>query len=273
MIRAGEGGAGFPSVLARIERLLSRQRRIVGKVTKALFYPALVLLGIIGFLIYIVVYFVPQFAKLASQFNQETPPYLVVLTNVGTWLTNPVSLAVLLIGTGIVVLGARAALLVPSIAYAWDAAVLRLPIVGEIRRKAMRSTFSRLYSSLMAAGVPIPQAFELVEGTMSSVVYRTALGRIREWIQAEGGSFADHAAKTGWFDPDYLALIGAGEQSASMTESFDVVADEDDEDVDNALDTLSSLLEPILVGVLGLVVALVVGTMYGSIYSLIGKIK
>ena len=78
MIRAGEGGAGFPMVLERIERLLSRNRRIVGKVTRALFYPAFVTLGIVGFLVYIVTYFVPQFAKIASEFDQATPPYLVI---------------------------------------------------------------------------------------------------------------------------------------------------------------------------------------------------
>ena len=273
MIRAGEGGAGFPNVLARIERLLARQRRIVGKVTKALFYPTLVLLGIVGFLIYIVVYFVPQFARLASQFNQETPPYLVVMTNIGEWLVNPIVLMMLLLIATATFVGIHLALLVPSIAYGCDAALLRAPVIGEIRRKAIRSNFSRLYSSLMAAGVPISQSFELVEGTIGSIVYRTALGHIRDWIRADGGTFSEHAAKTGWFDPDYVALVGAGEQSASMTESFDIVADEDDEDVDNALDSLSALLEPILVGLLGLVVALVVGTVYGSIYSLIGKIK
>jgi type II secretory pathway component PulF len=83
---------------------------------------------------------------------------------------------------------------------------------------------------------------------------------MREWIRADGGTFSEHAAETGWFNPDYVALVGAGEQSASVTGSFDIVADEDDEDVDNAPDSLSALLEPILVGLLGLVVAVIVGT-------------
>jgi type IV pilus assembly protein PilC len=273
MIRAGEGGAGFPMVLERIERLLSRHRRITGKVLRALFYPTFVLLGIVGFMIYIVTYFVPQFAKIASEFNQDTPPYLVIMSNIGAWLASPFTVTMLLVLAAIGFLGARALLLVPSVAYSWDAMWLRAPIAGEIRRKAIRSTFSRLYSSLMAAGVPIDQAFDLVIETMTSPVYRRALTQIRESIRLQGGTFADYAAKTGWFDADYVALIGAGEQSASMTDSFDTVADEDDADVDNMLDSLSALLEPLLVGLLGIAVAILVGTVYGSIYSLIGKIK
>jgi type II secretory pathway component PulF len=273
MIRAGEGGAGFPMVLERIERLLSRNRRIVGKVTRALFYPAFVTLGIVGFLVYIVTYFVPQFAKIASEFDQATPPYLVILTNIGEWLASPFTVTVLVILAAIVFIGTRTLLLIPSVAYAWDAFFLRVIIAGEIRRKAIRSTFSRLYSSLMAAGVPIEQAFDLVIETITSPVYRRALREIREAIRLQGGSFSEYAAKTGWFDPDYVALISAGEQSASMTDSFDTVADEDDADVDDMLDSLSALLEPILIGVLGIAVAVIVGTVYGSIYSLIGKIK
>jgi type IV pilus assembly protein PilC len=224
-------------------------------------------------MVYIVTYFVPQFARIAAAFNQDTPPYLVVLSNIGEWLTSPFTITMLLILAAIGFLASRTLLLVPPVAYSVDAFFLRMPIAGDIRRKDIRSTFSRLYSSLMSAGVPIDQAFDLVIETITSPVYRRALTQIREAIRIQGGTFSDYAAKTKWFDADYVALVGAGEQSASMTDSFDTVADEDDEDVDSMLDSLSALLEPILIGVLGIAVALLVGTVYGSIYSLIGKIK
>jgi len=151
MIRAGEGGAGFPMVLERIERLLSRNRRIVGKVTRALFYPAFVTLGIVGFLVYIVTYFVPQFAKIASEFDQATPPYLVILTNIGEWLASPFTVTVLVILARSCSSGRARSYSSRRSPMPGTPFFCALSSPGRFGAKAIRSTFSRLYSSLMAA--------------------------------------------------------------------------------------------------------------------------
>jgi type II secretory pathway component PulF len=273
MVEAGEEGAGFGLVLARIATLLGRGKQLYGKVQRALYYPATVLLGVVGLVVWLVSNFIPQFTAIAGQYRQQPSADLVRLGQVGLLLSSPLALTVVLALALGVWFACRAALQQPTIAYWWDRQLYRLPLVGLIRKKAVLATLSRLLGAMLFAGVPYDRALELAAAAMPSAVYRRGLAEIRVDIRANGGTFAAAALKTGLFDPDYLALVAAGEQSKSAAEMLETIAADYDSDVERDLDAATAIIEPVLIVILGGLVMLVVGTVYGSLYSMMSHIR
>jgi type IV pilus assembly protein PilC len=99
------------------------------------------------------------------------------------------------------------------------------------------------------------------------------LAEIRADIRANGGTFSSAALKTGLFDPDYLALVAAGEESKSASEMLETIAEDYDSDVERDLDAATTVLEPVLIVLLGVLVMGVVGIVYGSLYKMMSKIR
>ena len=273
MVEAGEEGAGFALVLARIAKLLERGKRVYGKVQKALYYPASVLLGVIGLIVWLVSNFVPQFTVIAAQYRQKPSDELIRLTQVGLFFSSPLSVTLLLVVCLALWFGWQQALKRPALAYWWDRQLYRLPMIGGIRKKAVLATVSRLLGAMLFAGVPYDRALELAMAATPSPVYRKGLAEIRADIRANGGTFSSAALKTGLFDPDYLALVAAGEESKSASEMLETIAEDYDSDVERDLDAATTVLEPVLIVLLGLLVMGVVGIVYGSLYKMMSKIR
>lgn len=273
MVEAGEEGAGFALVLERIAKLLERGKRAYGKVQKAMYYPASVALGVVGLVVWLVSNFVPRFTVIAGQYHQKPSDDLLRLTQVGLLFSSPLSVTVML-GVAIAAwFASKQALKRPAIAYGWDRILYRLPLIGGIRKKAVLATLSRLLGAMLFSGVPYDRALELVMAATPSPVYRKGLAEMRADIRANGGTFSAAALKTGLFDPDYLALVAAGEESKSAAEMLDRIADDYDGDVERELDAATAVLEPALIVVMGGVVFGVVGVVYGSLYSMMSKIR
>jgi len=273
MVEAGEEGAGFALVLERIGKLLERGKRAYGKVQKAMYYPASVLLGVVGLVVWLVSNFVPRFTTIAAQYHQKPSEDLIRLTQVGLLFSSPVSVTVMLALSIGVWFACRQALKRPAIAYGWDRALYRLPLIGGIRKKAVLATLSRLLGAMLFSGVPYDRALELVMSATPSPLYRKGLAEMRADIRANGGTFSAAALKTGLFDPDYLALVAAGEQSKSSSEMLERIADDYDADVERDLDAATAILEPALIVVMGGIVFGVVAVVYGSLYGMMTKIR
>jgi type IV pilus assembly protein PilC len=133
--------------------------------------------------------------------------------------------------------------------------------------------FARLYSSLYAAGVPVVTALDMIIDATTSPIYRRVFAQVRETMIADGGKIGQHLQKSKWFESDFVALVRAGEESASLVESLDTIAEEDDVEIDNLTEVLSRTFEPIFILVMGVLVGYLVVTVYGSIYWLYGRIR
>ena len=273
MVDAGEEGAGFALVLERIAKLLERGKRTYGKVQKAMYYPASVLLGVVGLIVWLVSNFVPRFTTIAAQYHQKPSEDLVRLTQIGLLFSSPISVTIMLAATIALWFGCREALKRPAVAYAYDRALYRLPLLGGVRKKAVLATLSRLLGAMLFSGVPYDRALELVMSATPSPLYRKGIAEMRADIRANGGTFSGAALKTGLFDPDYLALVAAGEQSKSASEMLERIADDYDADVERDLDAATAILEPALIVVMGAIVFAVVAVVYGSLYGMMTKIR
>lgn len=273
MVGAAEEGAGFAPVLARIAALLERGKRVFGQVQRALYYPAAVLLGVIGLVVWLATAFVPQFSALAAQYHQGPSSDLARLSAVAAIVTSPFTLTALLAAIALLVAGMRRLAARPEVAAWVDRRLLALPVVGAIHKQSTVATLSRVLGALLAAGVPYERALDLVGGTVWSPVYRAGVEQIRDDIRAHGGTLSAAAGRTGLFAADFLALIAAGEESTSAADMLAKIADDYDEDVERDLDAATALLEPALIAVLGFAVMAVVGVVYGSLYHLMAGIR
>jgi type IV pilus assembly protein PilC len=273
MVGAAEEGAGFAQVLARIAVLLERGKRVFGKVQRALYYPAAVLLGVVALVVWLATAFIPQFSALAAQYHQGPSSDLARVSAVAAVLTSPVTLTVLLGAVALAVTGIRRLLQQRDVATWYDERLLALPLFGAIRMKSTVATLSRVLGALLAAGVPYERALGLVIGTVASPVYRRGIEQIRDDIRANGGTFSSAASRTGLFEADFLALVAAGEESTSAADMLAKIADDYDDDVERDLDAATALLEPALIAVLGFAVMLVVGVVYGSLYHMMSGIR
>jgi type IV pilus assembly protein PilC len=154
----------------------------------------------------------------------------------------------------------------------FDAFILKVPIIGPILRKVVVARFTRTLGTLLAAGVPILDALDIVAKTAGNKVITKAIYYARQKI-SEGKDMASPLAETGVFPPMVVQMIGVGEQTGAMDTMLQKIADFYEDEVDVAVAALTSLLEPIMMVFLGVVVGGLIIAMYLPIFELAGNIK
>jgi type IV pilus assembly protein PilC len=138
-------------------------------------------------------------------------------------------------------------------------------------RKVSVAKFSRTLSTLISSGVPILDGLEIVAKTAGNKIVEIAILQTRQAI-AEGKTIAEPLAQTKVFPPMVVQMIGVGEQAGALDSMLSKIADFYDEEVDQAVDTLSALLEPFIMVFLGVVIGYIVVAMYLPVFKLAGTI-
>jgi type IV pilus assembly protein PilC len=150
--------------------------------------------------------------------------------------------------------------------------LLRLPIIGDVLRKIAVARFTRTLGTLLASGVPILDALEIVAKTAGNVVIEEAVMYARQRI-AEGKNMAQPLLETRVFPSMVVQMVGVGEQTGALDAMLNKIADFYEEEVDVAVGALTSLIEPALMVGIGGTVGVVLIAMYMPIFSIAGKIK
>jgi type IV pilus assembly protein PilC len=148
-----------------------------------------------------------------------------------------------------------------------DRAMLKFPIIGPILNKAAIARFARTLSTMFQAGVPLVEALESVAGATGNIVYEDATMKIRDEV-ATGQRLQRAMENTNLFPNMVVQMIAVGEESGSLDTMSGKVAGFYEEDVDNAVDSMSSLLEPMIMAILGVLVGGLVIAMYLPIFKL-----
>jgi type IV pilus assembly protein PilC len=148
-----------------------------------------------------------------------------------------------------------------------DKMVLRIPIIGPILNKSAIARYARTLATTFAAGVPLVEALESVAGATGNIVYETGVLKMRDEV-ATGQRLQRAMENTGLFPNMVNQMIAVGEESGSLDDMAAKVADFYEEEVDNAVDSMSSLLEPLIMAVLGVLVGGLVIAMYLPIFKL-----
>jgi type IV pilus assembly protein PilC len=266
LVRAGEQAGVLETLLHKIADYKEKIESIKGKIKKAMFYPAAVIVVAVIVTSILLIFVVPQFEQLFTGFGADLPAFTLMVIGISKWLQEWWYAA--LVGcaaTGYVFfrLKRRSA----AFGHMLDRLVLRIPVIGVILHKAAVARFARTLSTMSAAGVPLVEALQSVAGATGNVVYSEALLHIRDEV-ATGHQLQSSMRESNLFPNMVIQMVAIGEESGSLDSMLAKVADFFEEEVDNAVDALSSLIEPMIMVFLGVVVGGLVIAMYLPIFKL-----
>ena len=255
MVAAGEGSGTLPHILERLAALLERQAQVRGKVLSTLAYP-LVLAVVAAFVVFaLMIFVVPKVVEQFENVGQELP----LLTRMVIGLSSFLSAwwwALLVAAVLAVILGARA-LKEEGLRMKFDAALLRIPLVGRLIRDLHAARMARTLSTMVASRLPLLEGLTLTTGTVHNRVLRAASAEIAETVRT-GGSLSGALRKAGVFPPLLVYLAASGEASGRLDLMLERAADYLDREFDAFTTTALSLLEPAIIIVMGVIVALIV---------------
>ncbi len=266
LVRAGEQAGVLETLLHKIADYKEKIESIKGKIKKAMFYPAAVIVVAVIVTSILLIFVVPQFEQLFTGFGADLPAFTLMVIGISKWLQEWwYGVLVGCAATGYVFfrLKRRSA----TFSHMLDRLVLRIPVIGVILHKAAVARFARTLSTMSAAGVPLVEALQSVAGATGNVVYSDALLRIRDEV-ATGHQLQSSMRESNLFPNMVIQMVAIGEESGSLDSMLAKVADFFEEEVDNAVDALSSLIEPMIMVFLGVVVGGLVIAMYLPIFKL-----
>ncbi|MFO8153424.1 type II secretion system F family protein [Thioalkalivibrio sp.] len=266
LVEAGEQSGTLETLLDKIATYKEKTESLKAKIKKAMFYPAAVIVVAIVVTAILLIFVVPQFEALFVGFGADLPAFTRMVVNLSEFAQSYWWLVL-----GLVVLGVflfrQLHLRSPRFRRRMDMLVLKIPAIGPILRKAAIARFARTLSTMFAAGVPLVDALRSVAGATGNALYGEATERMREETAA-GAQLQWSMRNVGIFPNMVVQMVAIGEESGSLDAMLAKVADFYEEEVDNAVDSLSSLLEPLIMVVLGVLIGGLVIAMYLPIFML-----
>ena len=266
LVKAGEGAGVLDTVLDTIATYKERIESLKGKIKKALFYPAGVIAVAIGVSALLLIFVVPQFEELFKGFGADLPAFTQLLVDASRFLTANGFYIVVAIAGGIFAF-IQAMKRSRPFAQAIDRFMLKLPIIGQILHQSAIARFARTLALTFKAGVPLVEALETCAGATGSVVYETAVMRMREDVSV-GYPMNVAMKQVNLFPHMVVQMIAIGEEAGALDTMLFKVAEFYEEEVENAVDALSSLLEPFIMVIIGVVVGSMVIGMYLPIFKM-----
>jgi len=266
LVEAGEHAGVLETLLDRIATYKEKTESIKKKIKKALFYPtAVIIVGIIVTAI-LLIFVVPTFEELFQSFGAELPAFTQMIIDLSRFIRDYWWMILLGLAATVILLS-NAWKRSPKFREIIDRTLLKTPIIGPILNKSALARFARTTSTMFAAGVPMVEALDSVAGATGSVVYGNAVKQMRDDI-ATGQSLRLAMEQQEIFPHMVKQMVAIGEESGALDDMLAKVADFYEEEVDNAVDSLSSLLEPLIMAILGILVGGLVVAMYLPIFKL-----
>jgi type IV pilus assembly protein PilC len=266
LVAAGEQAGALETLLDKIATYKEKTEAIKKKIKKALFYPAAVVVVAIVVTVILLIYVIPEFESLFQGFGADLPAFTRFVIDISKFLQETGWL--LLLGT----VGGVLAFLhfkkrSRAVQHFVDRAMLKIPVIGPILNKSAIARYARTLSTTFAAGVPLVEALTSVAGATGNIVYETAVLKMRDEV-ATGQRLQRAMENTDLFPNMVNQMVAVGEESGSLDAMSAKVADFYEEEVDNAVDSMSSLLEPLIMAILGVLVGGLVIAMYLPIFQM-----
>jgi type IV pilus assembly protein PilC len=266
LVNAGEQSGALETLLDKIATYKEKTEAIKAKIKKALTYPAAVIAVAIIVTTILLIYVIPQFESLFQGFGADLPTFTRMVVDLSIFVRTKGWFLLLLFVGGVMAI-AQARRRSRNFHRFLDRMMLKVPILGEILRKAAIARYARTLATMFAAGVPLVEALESVAGATGNIVYQQAVLQIREEV-ATGQRLQRAMEGTNLFPNMVIQMIAVGEESGSLDEMASKVADFYEAEVDDAVDNLSALLEPMIMAILGILVGGLVIAMYLPIFKL-----
>ncbi len=266
LIGAGEAAGILDALLERLATYMEKTQALKGKIKSALFYPVSII--VVAFLItaVIMIFVIPAFKELFEGFGARLPAPTLVLMNISDTFVKYWWAIFGGLGGGLY-----------AFFYFWkrskkmqdflDKWLLKLPIFGELIRKATIARWTRTLSTMFAAGVPLVESLDSVAGAAGNAVYYNATKAIQQEVST-GSGLTVSMQNTELFPSMVLQMVAIGEEAGSLDSMLSKVADFYEAEVDDAVTAISSLMEPVIMVVLGTLIGGMVIAMYLPIFKM-----
>ena len=268
LVHAGEVGGLLDTILTRLAKYIEKAMKLKGQIKSAMIYPAAILGVAVVVIAVLMIWVIPIFAKMFSELSGGKmglpgPTQLVIdISNMFTsyWWA-------MLIGIGATVFGIKKYYATAKGRMAIDKLLLKAPVFGDLIRKASVAKFTRTLGTLLASGVPLLDGMTICAKTAGNKVIEETLVNAR--ISISGGkTIADPLAASGVFPKMVTHMIAVGESTGALDAMLGKIADFYEDEVDQAVASLTSLLEPIMMVFLGIVIGFIVVAMYLPIFKM-----
>ncbi len=257
MVNVGENTGRLDQALLQLSNYYQQEVETRKRIKTAMRYPSFVVSFVAVAIAVLNLKVIPQFATMFQRFGVELPlPTRILIATSNFFVEYWLLILALIIGT---MFGFKTWLKTPKGRERWDKARLRMPVVGNIVNRAQLSRFSRTFSLMLKAGVPLNQSLALAAEALDNKYLENRLQEMKSSIEA-GSTVSTTASNSGIFTPLVLQMIAVGEETGQIDQLLLEVADFYDREVDYDLKTLTARIEPILlVFVAGMVLMLALG--------------
>jgi type IV pilus assembly protein PilC len=261
MVKAGELGGVLEVVLNRLSEFQEKAQKIKGKVVAAMFYPVAVLIVAMAIMAVLVIIVIPKFKEVFAGLGEgrPLPAFTQLVLNISDMVRHNMIMTVIVVA--VVVVSFLMLIKTKFGRHAWDKFLLKMPVLGPVVSKVAISRFTRTLGTLVSSGVPILQALTIVRETSGNVVIANAVTAVHESVK-EGETITAPLEASGVFPPMVISMVDVGEQTGALPEMMMKIADNFDDEVDNAVAAMTSLLEPIMIIFLAIIVGSIVIAMF-----------
>jgi len=266
LVAVGERSGNLDNLMEKIASYMENHEEIKAKIKGAMFYPAAVIAVAFIVTTLLMLFVIPQFEDLFSSFGASLPALTAALIAISRGFRDHfLSIFGAIIGSIVfIVFTYRRS---EKMQRGVDRLSLRMPIFGEILRKAAVSRYARTLATMFGSGVPLVESLNSVAGATGNSLYSDACSNIREAVST-GRSLSASMADTGLFPAMVIQMTTTGEESGAIEDMLNKVADFYEREVREAVDNMSKLIEPLLMVVLGGIVGTLVIGMYLPIFKM-----
>ncbi len=269
LVRAGEHAGILDNILDKVATYKEKTEAIKAKIKKAMTYPAAIIVVSLLITTLLMLKVIPQFEDLFAGFGADLPAPTKFVIALSKFFQSYWHIMFILIGGavyGVMQLKKKSL----AFNHGMDKAMLKMPILGAIVRKAAIARYARTLATMFAAGVPLVEAMDSVSGAVGNVVYGEAVKRIRDEV-ATGTQLNVAMRNVNLFPNMVVQMTAIGEESGSIDIMLGKVADFYEAEVDDAVENMSSLIEPFIMVFLGGLIGGLVIAMYMPIFQM-GKV-
>ena len=272
MVRAGEAGGVLELVLDRLALFQEKSIRIIKKVKSAMIYPSVIMFVAVVIVTLLMMVVVPNFRTIFEQMLRGAPlpgPTQIVINVSNVFAEHPIIILGGMIGTviGVILLKTKT----KRGARVFDWLGLHIPAIREVVSKSNVSRITRTFGTLLSSGVPILQALQITRETLTNSYFKEALANIHDSVR-DGEAMATQMEREDVFPIMVSSMVEIGEETGELPNMLNRIADNYDEDVDNAVAGMISLIEPVMIVFLAVIVGFIVIALFLPIVKIIETI-
>jgi len=272
MVKAGEVGGILDIVLRRLAEFMEKAQKIKNKVTSAMIYPVVVMVMAIAILSFLLIFIIPKFEDIFADMlgDAQLPALTRFVINTSRGLVS-YWYAVIGVIVGVVV-GVYAFGKTKKGRYAIDWLKFKIPLFGGLLLRTAIARFSRTLGTLMNSGVPVLQALNIVRDTAGNEVVAMSVNKVHDAVK-EGENMSPPIEASGIFPPVVVSMVEVGEETGALPDMLERIADNYEDEVDNAVAGITSVIEPILIVFLAVIVGTIVIALFLPLIEIIGNLS